>query len=71
MPATGYYKHHKGYYYLTGYNLEDWANNHNYYHHHYHGRAVAQRLVTALSLRKTRFISRAVRIKFVVDEVEL
>ena len=40
-------------YYLSGYNLEDWVNNHNNYYdhnHHYHSRNVVQRLVTALSL---------------------
>jgi hypothetical protein len=39
------------YYYLSGYSLEDWVNNHNNYfdnNHHYYSRAVAQLLVTLL-----------------------
>jgi hypothetical protein len=54
-------------YYLSGYNLEDWANNHNY-HDHTQGFAVAQRLVTALSVGMIGFSPRAVHARFVVDK---
>jgi hypothetical protein len=62
------------YYYLSGYSLEDWVNNHNNYYdndHHYHGHAVAQRLVTPLSLGMLGFSPSAVHTGFVVDKVEV